>query len=374
MRVDWQLRSSITGLVLFLLGGVVPARAGDVLWAVAGGEFTGGGSLSGFFVYDDAMGQVRTWSLSVSAGDTATFPPFVFDTRSSSVSLVYGTFNFRALQPFPNGIRTLVLGPFGLCSEKTCVSAGLQRTSGVVMTLPASDSMGLNHDGYLSGSACRCRALSARFELAQLPDLSVALSHKGNFQPGQNGASYTIQVSNVGLVSTSGPVTVSDFLPAGLIPTGISGSGWSCIPSTLTCMRSDTLDPGGAYPAVTVTVNVAPSVPASLTNTATVSGGGGANISNNIASDPTIINPVITTEAILPPGAVDSQYKQAFTAGGGLPPYAFSSPGPLPPDLQLDSAGVLKGTPLKAGIYNFIVAVADANGGSSSTEFWLTLK
>jgi uncharacterized protein DUF11 len=373
MKFRMQLPSFIA-LLLYLIAGTLPAMAGDVLWTVDHGEFIEGGTLSGFFLYDDAVGQVRTWSLSVSGGDTANFPPFVFDTRSSTVSLVYGTFTFRAINPFPNGIRTLLLGPFGLCSEKTCVSVGLQRSSGVVMTLPASDSMGLNHDGYSTGSSCRCRALSARFGLAQLPDLSVALSHQGNFQPGLNGAAYTIQVSNVGPVSTSGPVTVTDFLPAGLTAAGISGSGWICIPATLTCTRSDTLDSGGAYPVVTVIVNVAPNVSASLKNTAIVSGGGEANTTNNVANDPTVINPVITTESILPAGAVDSQYQQSFIAGGGSPPYAFASPGPLPPGLHLDTAGVLNGIPLKPGIYNFIVAVADANGGSSSTEFWLTLK
>ncbi len=52
-------------------------------------------------------------------------------------------------------------------------------------------------------------------------------------------------------------MTVSDTLPAGLTATAISGTGWSCTLSTLTCTRSDALAAGAIYPPITVTVNVA---------------------------------------------------------------------------------------------------------------------
>ena len=84
-------------------------------------------------------------------------------------------------------------------------------------------------------------------------------------------------------------MTVVDTLPAGLTATAVSGTGWSCTLATLTCTRSDALAAGASYPAVTVTVNVASTAPASVTNTATVSGGGDANGANNSASDPTTI-------------------------------------------------------------------------------------
>src|SRR5206468_11446214 len=60
-------------------------------------------------------------------------------------------------------------------------------------------------------------------------DLSISKTHTGNFAQGQTGASYTIDVQNIGGVSTSGTVTVTDALPAGLTATAISGTGWSCI-------------------------------------------------------------------------------------------------------------------------------------------------
>ena len=54
--------------------------------------------------------------------------------------------------------------------------------------------------------------------------------------------------------------------------------------ATLTATRSDALAAGGSYPAITLTVNVAANAPASVTNTATVSGGGEVNTGNDIAT------------------------------------------------------------------------------------------
>src|SRR5207244_11076828 len=91
----------------------------------------------------------------------------------------------------------------------------------------------------------------------QLPDLTIAKSHSGNFTQGQVGATYTITATNSGLAATSGTVTVTDTLPAGLTATAISGTGWTCVLGTLTCTRSDALAAGSSYPAITLTVDVA---------------------------------------------------------------------------------------------------------------------
>ena len=48
---------------------------------------------------------------------------------------------------------------------------------------------------------------------------------------------------------------------------------------------------GASYPAVTVTVSVASTAPASVTNLVTVSGGGETNTANDSASDVTGITP-----------------------------------------------------------------------------------
>ena len=118
-------------------------------------------------------------------------------------------------------------------------------------------------------------------------------THAGTLTQGQTGAPYTVTVRNSGTGPTSGLVTVVDTLPSGLTATALSGTGWSCTVGTLTCTRSDALGSGASYPAMTVTVSVASTAPASVTNLATVSGGGQTDTANDSASDVTAITPVL---------------------------------------------------------------------------------
>lgn len=127
------------------------------------------------------------------------------------------------------------------------------------------------------------------------PDLTIAKTHAGSFRRGQS-ESYTLSVSNVGTGVTTATTTVSDVVPAGLTPTAATGSGWSCAISgqTVTCTSNASIAAGGSFPAITLTVDVAANAPASVTNTATVSGGGESNVANNSASDnTTIIDPPV---------------------------------------------------------------------------------
>jgi uncharacterized repeat protein (TIGR01451 family) len=121
------------------------------------------------------------------------------------------------------------------------------------------------------------------------PDLTVVVNHTGNFSPGQSGATYSISVSNVGALPTSGTVTVSDSLPSGLTATAISGNGWTCALGNLTCTRSDVLAAATSYPAITLTVNVSANAPTGVTNSVAVSGGGEVNTANDSCSDFTTI-------------------------------------------------------------------------------------
>lgn len=124
------------------------------------------------------------------------------------------------------------------------------------------------------------------------PDLTITKSHTGNFTRGETGT-YTITVRNSGPGTTSGAVTVTDTLPAGLTPTGPIGNynGWTCgiATQTVTCTRSDGLATATDYPAIDITVNVLQTAADSVTNTASTSGGGETNVSNNSANDATTI-------------------------------------------------------------------------------------
>lgn len=126
-----------------------------------------------------------------------------------------------------------------------------------------------------------------------LPDLTISKAHTGNFRQAQAGAVYTITVTNSGGATTAGPVAVDDSLPTGLTAVSIGGSGWTCAaPPALHCTRADGLDPGNSFADITLTVNVAANAPATVTNSATVSGGGESNTANDTASDPTTVVPL----------------------------------------------------------------------------------
>jgi uncharacterized repeat protein (TIGR01451 family) len=121
-------------------------------------------------------------------------------------------------------------------------------------------------------------------------NLAISMSHTGNFRQGDAADTYTVTVSNNGSGPTTGSVTVTDRLPAGLAPTAADNgnmNGWTVTTSgqTVTATRSDVLAPGSSYPALTLTVSVASDAPASVTNTATVTAGGQVNT----ATDPTTI-------------------------------------------------------------------------------------
>src|SRR5260370_7091597 len=75
----------------------------------------------------------------------------------------------------------------------------------------------------------------------QLPDLTIAKSHSGNFPQGQVGATSSITATNSGSAPTSGTVTVTDTLPAGLTATAISATRWTSVLDTLTCTRTHPL-------------------------------------------------------------------------------------------------------------------------------------
>src|SRR5207248_11593395 len=146
--------------------------------------------------------------------------------------------------------------------------------------------------------------------------------HVGNFAQSQTGAIYTITVSNVGTGPSGGTVTVTDTLPAGLTATAMSGTGWACNVATLTCTRSDVLANGASYPPITLTVNVFATAPASVTNTATVSGGSDTNPANNTAPDVTIVTQVFIT---ITPGTSSATVKRGqsgtftFTVNASVP-------------------------------------------------------
>ena len=120
------------------------------------------------------------------------------------------------------------------------------------------------------------------------PQLSISSSHTGNFTQAQQGATYTVTVSNAaGAQTTSGTVTVTETVPSGLALVSMSGTGWTCVSGATTCTRSDPLAGGASYAAITVTVNVAGNASSPQVNSVAVSVGGSTSAG---ATDSTVIN------------------------------------------------------------------------------------
>ena len=176
--------------------------------------------------------------------------------------------------------QPLAAGSFNLTSVD-CRSGSYNGTA-----FPGGVKNGLN----FSLPVNRGDAVYCTYTNDQPPNLAINKSHTGNFTQGQVGASYNIAVSNQGPGSTTGTVTVTDSLPAGLTATAIGGNGWNCVLGTLTCTRSDTLAANASYPPITLTVNVANNAGSPLVNSATASGGGDPTPVTD--DDPTVIRSV----------------------------------------------------------------------------------
>ena len=209
----------------------------------------------------------------------------VFGTATLAVNTwthLAATYDRATIRLFVNGVQV-----------STAAQTAAVSTSNAVLTIGA-DFYGEYFAGLIDEVRIYNRALSAAEIQTDMStavggtpppaDLTVTKTHAGTFTQGQIGATYTLTVANLaGSGPTSGLVTVTDTVPAGLTATAISGTGWTCTQPAGPCTRSDALAAGASYPPLTLTVNVASTAPASVTNTATVSGGGETNTANDTA-------------------------------------------------------------------------------------------
>jgi mucin-19 len=178
------------------------------------------------------------------------------------------------------GGNTLALSGGTIPSNGTCqveVSVVVSSAGNYTNTLPAG--------AVSSGNAGSSTTAVTAFFAAQSPDLAISKQHAQNFFQGQVGGTFTLGVTNVGVSSSSGTVTVTDVVPAGMTLVSMSGTNWTCAGNT--CTRTDALISGASYEDILVTVNIASTAPSSLINSASVSNANepSANLANNTAND-----------------------------------------------------------------------------------------
>ena len=175
---------------------------------------------------------------------------------------------------------------------------------------------------------------------AASPNLTLTKTHTGNFVVGATHV-YMLTVNNtLGTAATSGTITVTDTLPTGLTHVSATGAGWTCGAAlqVVTCTSSNAIAAGLSGNPITLSVLVGATAQPSVTNTATVSGGGEppANSGNNTASDFTTVlaapvNSFLTdgTQTAMPGSSV--LYTHQFIAGsaGSVSFSTVSTPSPV---------------------------------------------
>jgi uncharacterized repeat protein (TIGR01451 family) len=155
----------------------------------------------------------------------------------------------------------------------------------------------------------------------QAPALSIVKSHVGNFTVGTNGV-FTIAVSNSGNSPTTGPITVTDTLAAGLTFVSGTGTNWACgaVAQLVTCTNAGPIAAASAAGNITLTVAVALNAPASIGNTAVAATTGSANASSTD-----------TVTVLSPDLAIAVSHSGGFTAGqNGVFTIAVSNVGTAP--------------------------------------------
>ena len=176
------------------------------------------------------------------------------------------------------------------------LAAGASCSITVVVTSPIPGNFSNTTSGVSANETATGSGATATLLTVVSPDLRLTKTHSGSFVVGATG-SYTLLVDNAqGTASTSGTITVTDTLPAGLgyVAAGSGGGGWSCGASgqVVSCTSNAVIAAGAASASpLTIIVSVAAVAVPAVTNRAAVSGGGepAVMISNNEAFDPTNI-------------------------------------------------------------------------------------
>lgn len=140
---------------------------------------------------------------------------------------------------------------------------------------------------------------------------------------------------------------------------------------------------GGATPyTYSISVGALPAGLSINSSTGEISGTPTATGSNTFTvraqdsstSTPFAITRSYTVEILAPPVTITSPaagalpnatggvvYSQSFVADGTVGPYSFAHSGTLPNGMSFSTAGVLSGTPLEAGTFNFTVTATDSS-------------
>ncbi len=244
------------------------------------------------------LGLTKTHSGDFTQGQTGA----VYTLTVSNIGTQATSGTLTVIDTLPTGLTFVSAGggdwscsgassPTVTCTSSTAIAAN-GGTSAITLTVDvAANAAGslTNSASASGGGATNSPTASDPTTILPAPVLGLTKSHTGHFAQGQTNAAYTLTVSNPGGLPTSGTLTVTDTLPAGLSFVSGTGTDWSCgaAGQAVTCTRDTALAANGGTSAIALLVNVASTAGTPLTNTATAAGGGAANTPS--ASDPTAV-------------------------------------------------------------------------------------
>jgi uncharacterized repeat protein (TIGR01451 family) len=176
---------------------------------------------------------------------------------------------------------------------------------------------------------------------------------------GEYPVQYTVSVENSGDEATTGSYSLTDTPPPQLAVEHVTaGAGWSCTTTAqviagapLSCTSEVALEPGASAIAVTVLMAMSPSAPDTVTDEATISGGGNASAAS--ASDPT---PVIDRQAF----NVEGFTAPITDAGGDDYPVAGGHPFSTSASFSLPTYHLAPSAEVPAGITEPVEDLKDA--------------
>jgi Putative Ig domain len=188
------------------------------------------------------------------------------------------------------------------------------------------------------------RATVQAFDLTINPVPALMITTGSPLPAGMLGTAYSRQ-----LAATGGTPPYTWALSAGSLPDGLNLNSGGLISGTPTGSR---------------TFNFTAQVTDNAQRTATRV--------FDISIDPTLLT--IQTGSPLRSGTAGIAYAETLAASGGTPPYTWTlSAGSLPAGLDLNSSGLISGTPASSGTLNFTAQVTDVAQQTAARTFDVTI-
>jgi len=236
-------------------------------------ESHSGNGTGGDFVQGEQGAQITTSITNEGTGSTGdpvgTNPLKVVDTLNAA--LTYSSYS-------GTGWSCSASGQTVTCTNDSSVAQNASYpTLNLNVNVSGSAAASLSNTVNVSGAGITSTTGSDTITVDPAPVLAVSVGHTGTFTQGST-AEWDVNVSNTAAGSkTLGTMTVTDTLPSGYTLSGSTSTGnaWGCgaVSNVVTCTSTTSIS-GGSNSVINLTVNVPATSPTSVSDSASVYGGG----------------------------------------------------------------------------------------------------